>query len=122
MKRFAVCLNCMDGRAQEPVLKWARQRLGVDFVDMVTEPGVVLQVAGQGMSEALAGKVELSIERHGAGAVIVAAHHDCAANPATEDVQHSQLRQALARIKGRFPGLDAFAVFVGPDWVAHEMA
>ena len=35
---FACAVNCMDGRTQEPVIKYLKQRLHVDYVDAVTEP------------------------------------------------------------------------------------
>ena len=36
----AVCLNCMDGRAQLPVIEWVKKNCDVEFVDMITEAGM----------------------------------------------------------------------------------
>lgn len=38
---FAAVINCMDGRTQVPVIEFMKSRCGVDYVDMVTEPGPV---------------------------------------------------------------------------------
>ena len=38
-KKFATAINCMDGRAQEPVIEYMKKSYGVDYVDMITEPG-----------------------------------------------------------------------------------
>lgn len=36
---FATAINCIDGRTHVPVIDYMRGQFGVDFVDMVTEPG-----------------------------------------------------------------------------------
>jgi len=40
MGKRAICLNCIDGRVQLPVIEWIKQNYGVDHVDMITEPGM----------------------------------------------------------------------------------
>jgi len=37
-KTFATAINCMDGRAQLPVIEWIKEKQPVGFVDMITEP------------------------------------------------------------------------------------
>ncbi len=36
---FGTVINCMDGRTQEPVACWLKERYHLDFVDTITEPG-----------------------------------------------------------------------------------
>ncbi len=36
---FATAINCIDGRIQEPVIKYIQTTYGIDFVDLITEPG-----------------------------------------------------------------------------------
>ena len=38
-EKFATAVNCMDGRVQKPVIEYLQKSFGVDYVDMVTEPG-----------------------------------------------------------------------------------
>lgn len=38
-KIFATTINCMNGRVQIPVIDYMKSKYGVDYVDMVTEPG-----------------------------------------------------------------------------------
>lgn len=38
--KYVTCLNCIDGRAQLPVIQWITLNYQVDYVDMVTEPGM----------------------------------------------------------------------------------
>ena len=37
--RFGTAVNCMDGRVQEPVLAWLKERYELEHVDMITEAG-----------------------------------------------------------------------------------
>ena len=38
-KKFACAINCMDGRVQDAVKNYMKENYGVDYVDMITEPG-----------------------------------------------------------------------------------
>jgi len=84
--RFAVALNCIDGRPQVPVINWMKRRYDIDYLDLVTSPGVdkVLADGCGAEAERLKANVELSIAVHGIRAVAVVGHHGCAANPVSE--------------------------------------
>ncbi len=36
---FCTAINCMDGRTQLPVIEFLKNKLSVEYVDTVTEPG-----------------------------------------------------------------------------------
>ena len=38
--KFGTAINCIDGRTQEPVIDFMKQKYNIDGVDMVTFPGV----------------------------------------------------------------------------------
>ena len=38
--KFATSVSCMDGRIQIPLAKWIKENHSIDFVDVITEPGV----------------------------------------------------------------------------------
>ena len=38
---FYTAINCMDGRVQLPVIYYLKERFGVPYVDVITEPGPV---------------------------------------------------------------------------------
>jgi len=42
---FGVCLNCIDGRLQLPVIEWIQENYDIDYVDMVTEPGMIEKIS-----------------------------------------------------------------------------
>lgn len=37
--QFVTAINCMDGRVQEPVIKWMKEKYNATYVDMITEAG-----------------------------------------------------------------------------------
>jgi hypothetical protein len=94
-KKFATAVNCIDGRTQIPVIDFVRTKTGVSYVDMVTEPGVVKLLSEQSNTstlESLKERVCVSIEGHSSKHIWIAAHHDCAANPAEREKQIKQMR------------------------------
>jgi carbonic anhydrase-like protein len=88
-RRFVTAINCIDGRAQIPAADWLKLRCGVDFVDMITEPGAD-KVLTQGPTEAIVTirkKVEFSFQARQTGIIAVVAHHGCLAHPVSKE-QH----------------------------------
>jgi len=39
-KTFAAAINCIDGRTQAAVIEYLKRAYALDFVDMITEPGL----------------------------------------------------------------------------------
>ncbi len=97
-KRFATAINCMDGRVQKPVLEYMQESFAVDYVDMITEPGpnkILFEGRDKDIIEFVRKKVEISVEKHSSQIIAIVAHHDCAGNPESEDVQKEHLRKAV---------------------------
>jgi len=97
-KRFGTAINCMDGRAQEPVIGYMQENFGADYVDMVTEPGpnrILSEGKDIGIIESLRKRVGISVEKHGSQVIAVVGHYDCAGNPEDEEVQREDLRKAV---------------------------
>ncbi len=97
IKKFATAINCIDGRVQKPVTDYIQKTFSVDYVDMITEPGpnkVFAEGNDINTIDSLKEKVKISVEKHNSRVIAIAAHYDCAANPANEDVQKKQLREA----------------------------
>jgi hypothetical protein len=64
---YATAVNCIDGRVQIPVIKYLRAQYGVDYVDMVTEPGAVAVIAEHRdivAVESIKRRVDVSKMRH----------------------------------------------------------
>jgi len=58
------------------------------------------------------------VEKHGSRGIAVAAHHDCAGNPRSEQGQKEQLARAVGFLEEQFPGCRIVGMWVGTDSVA----
>ena len=112
--RFGTAINCIDGRLQEPVVRWLRERYYLDYVDAITEPGAdkVLALGPADEVARLREKARISVERHGASVIAVVGHHECAASPGSKEAHLAQIRQALHVVR-----MWGFAATVEGLWV-----
>jgi hypothetical protein len=121
---FGTAINCIDGRVQEPVARWLKDRYGVDFVDTVTAPGCDKLVSDEGTRlEEVIEDVLVSVRAHGSRIVALAGHHDCAGNPVGRDKHIEQIKQDVAVIRSRegMPA-DVVGLWVNEHWEVELVA
>lgn len=121
---FCTAINCMDGRVQLPVIGFLRERLGARYVDVVTEPGPSRILALHDdvrLVGSILRRVDISVERHGSGAIAVVAHHDCAGNPVGDEEQIDHLQEAVRLVSSRYPELEVIGLWVDDEWHVEEM-
>jgi len=101
MARFGTAINCIDGRVQEPVRLWAAENFQLDYVDVVTEPGPDKALAHGPVAtiESIRSRVKISIEAHRSNLIIIAGHHDCAANPVCKEAHLDDIKTSLQVIR-----------------------
>jgi hypothetical protein len=90
-KIYGTALNCIDGRTQIPVITWMKENFGLDYVDLITEPGMD-KVLSQGCCcdiDRIKNNAMVSISAHNSGVIAIVGHYDCAANP-VNDLKHFQ--------------------------------
>lgn len=99
---FATAINCIDGRAQEPVAHWVKRHAQVDFVDTPTIPGPdkVLTQGPPPRIDLARQDVEVSVRAHGSRFVAVAGHFGCAANPVSPEEHKQMIRDAVGVVQG----------------------
>jgi hypothetical protein len=122
--KFAVVINCIDGRIQLPVIDFMKTKYNVEFVDLITEPGPVKAISEPRNAfqvYSIQQRLMLSQEKHGSQHLGVVAHHDCLTNPVEKTKQLEQLRQSLVYIrlwgfKGAVVGL-----WVDENWEVQEV-
>jgi len=98
---FATVVNCIDGRAQGPVSDWIKIHCQASFVDTITTPGPdkLLSSGPHSKVDHVREAVEVSVNAHKSGAVVVAGHYDCAANKVSDDEHKEQIRAAAAVVR-----------------------
>ncbi len=110
LETFATAVCCIDGRAQEPVMAFARGRFGAGFVDMVNKPGAVATA-----DDALRSAVTLSMEAHGSLGIVVSAHSDCAANPVSDETQKEECRVLARELAAEWREVEVVPVWLPID-------
>lgn len=92
----------MDGRVQEPILKFGRKKFGAQFADTITEAGLVGQLANnpkQSLLDAIKQKLLISLEKHHSKGIIVHGHQECAGNPVSDTEQKKDVLKSVQIIR-----------------------
>ncbi|MSU54397.1 MAG: hypothetical protein EXS48_00965 [Candidatus Staskawiczbacteria bacterium] len=122
-KTFACAINCMDGRIQDAVKDYMKQNHGVDFVDMVTEPGtnkILAENANTQVIENIKKRVAISVEHHGTKTVAIVGHFGCAGNPVEKQQQAEHLKQAIKTVGSFGFDVEIVPLWVNGDWTTVE--
>ena len=122
--KFATAINCMDGRVQAPVTAYLKKKYGVDYVDMITEPGsdgILAANKDKAIIESIKKKVGISTGRHGSKYISVAGHHDCAGNPVDKDTHLANIRSAVKAVKSWGVAAEVIGLWVDDRWRVSEV-
>ena len=94
----------MDGRVQKPGAVFMQEKTNAEYVDTITEPGIVrvLNEAGNTDTHRLSQiryKLGISLNNHGSTGVGVTAHEHCAGNDVDNETQINQLSSACSVVR-----------------------
>jgi hypothetical protein len=121
---FATAINCMDGRAQLPVIEFLKTKYSVDYVDMITEPGpcaIIAEKRDAALIESLKRRLDISMMRHGSRRLAIVAHHDCSGNPLEKPAQIEQVKKAMEQVRWwGFTG-EVIGLWLDENWIVHEI-
>ena len=120
-KSFGTALNCIDGRTQIPVITWMKENFGVDYVDLITEPGMdkVLSQGEWAETERIKEKVVISITAHASKVVVVVGHYDCAANPVCACKHFRDIVASIHLVEAWGLPVRVVGLWVDEDWTVH---
>ena len=122
-KKFACAINCMDGRVQDAVKNYMQENYGVDYVDMVTEPGpnkILANNSDQPVIENIKKRVEVSTHHHGSKVIAIVGHFGCAGNPTEKEIQIGHLQKAEETLKSLGFKEKIVLLWVDGDWKTVE--
>lgn len=116
--KFATALNCIDGRFQEPLIKFAQEKLKIDFLDLITEPGIDGIFAKKNKKELkkIKEKILISIKAHHSRNIILAGHAQCAKNPVSEREHKDQIIKGVKIIKSWKLNCKVFGVWMNENF------
>lgn len=116
--KFATCLNCIDGRVQLPVIHWIKENYEVDYVDMITEAGMVGVLTEENYSnmEHIMNKIEMSLTKHNSNIIFIAGHYDCAGNPVDDEMHKQHIHSAVKKIKTLTSADRVIGLWISKEW------
>ena len=111
---FGCAINCIDGRAQVAVIEWVKFHGGVQYVDVITEPGADGVVSGNvtGDLDQVYRNTNISMSAHSPEIIAVAGHYDCVGNPVGNDDHLEHIRAAVSVVRQWFPVVRVVGLFV----------
>ncbi len=122
--KFCTAINCMDGRVQQPVIKYMQKRFDADVVDAITEPGPInILAVGTDLSkiQSIIERLKISIEVHDSIGIAVVGHYDCAGNPVTEKEQLIQIEKAVNFLNQKYNDIEIIGLWVDENWTVHKL-
>ena len=122
-KKFACAINCMDGRVQDAVKNYMKEKYSVDYVDQVTEPGpikILSENTNLAIIENIKKRVDVSVNHHGSKAIAIVGHFDCAGNPVGKEEQIIQLRKSKEVVEDFGFQTEIILIWVDGDWQTVE--
>lgn len=114
--KFATSVSCIDGRIQFPLSGWIKEKYSVDFVDVISEPGVDKKIVEQIDIESIKHKIGISISAHKSKLIVVSGHHDCAGNPVSEEIHISQIKKGVELISSWGLDVEVVGAWVDASW------
>jgi carbonic anhydrase-like protein len=120
---FGTAINCIDGRAQEPVAAWVRANAHVDYVDTVTIPGAdnaLTQMTLDRLAQ-IREMVAVSVNAHGSGIIAIAGHFGCAAFSADREQHAAAIRAAADVVRGWGLPVLVVGLWVNDQWQIEQI-
>jgi len=121
---FATAINCIDGRVQQPVTEYLKWRLGVAYIDLITQPGpdvVLAQMIDYEAIRSIKKRVGVSIQQHGSQHIAVIGHHDCRGNPVDAGTHHSHIQSAIQSVRIWYRDVEVFGLWINESWEVEEL-
>ncbi|MCP4650579.1 MAG: hypothetical protein GY853_10945 [PVC group bacterium] len=116
---FCTSIHCMDGRIQEPIMKYLKDNFDVDYVDTITEPGpckILAEKENKVLVSSIVKRVEISVNKHGSKLIAISGHYDCAGNLSDELTQKKQIEESTAYLRNNYPEMKIIGLWIDSGW------
>jgi len=120
LKTYATAILCMDGAYTGGVRKNMKRRYGVEYVDIIPQPGIV-KILAESINlprlELIKEMINISVGGHGSRAIAIAAHHNCLGNPIPKEKQLKQLPRKTVEKMIKDLGFDQLGIKTTLLWL-----
>lgn len=109
----------MDGRVQEPIIRFAKEKYGVDYIDSITEPGpnkILSEQKNASLVNSILDRLSISVNHHYSKLLFISGHYDCAANQAEKETQIRQVKESISFISSKYSGLEIIGLWIDDHW------
>ena len=116
---FCTSIHCMDGRIQEPIIKFLKQNYQVKYIDTITEPGpckILAENNNKTLLDSILHRISISVEKHGSNLIAISGHYDCAGNPCSDNQQKIQINEAVKYLQGIYPDIKIIGFWINHEW------
>ncbi|SHJ27748.1 hypothetical protein SAMN02745751_02152 [Dethiosulfatibacter aminovorans DSM 17477] len=122
---FVTSIHCIDGRIQEKINKYLKEKYNAKYIDSITEPGPCYALADQNDEDivrSILRKVDISINKHGSKVIAISGHYDCAGNPVSKEAQEEHIKDSLKFLKSEYKDKDVEIIgfYINDDWEVEE--
>jgi carbonic anhydrase len=120
---FCTSIHCIDGRIQEKIVKYLKEKYNIKYVDSITEPGpcyVLSENTDHNLVDAILRKVDISINNHGSKVIAISGHFDCAGNPVSKEEQEDHIKKSLRLLKSKYKDLEVIGFYINDQWEVEE--
>ncbi len=117
---FATSLCCMDGRIQLPMINWIKKKYSVDFVDIITAPGID-KVISDGNVESIKNSVMISISNHKSSHIIISGHFGCAGNPVSKEEHFTHIKKSVEIVNSWNLDADVIGIWIDENFAPHSL-
>ena len=121
---FCTSIHCMDGRIQEPIIKYLKDNYSITYVDTITEPGpckILARNEDKRSIDSILERAKISINRHGSKLIAISGHYDCAGNPCDEKTQKEQIQDSIKYLKNTYSEIKIIGLWVDNEWKINKV-
>lgn len=122
---FCLAINCFDGRVQEPLINYMKNKYSCAYVTMITEPGPVQFIvdvnANPAVTENIHHRINVSLKVHNPKVLAVVAHEECLGNPLPNDIQIKQIKTAHKLLAEKYKDRSVIGLWVDLNSQVHEI-
>lgn len=105
---FFTNVECMDGRVQKAVNRYASLVFGAEYADTITKAGLDGLLAHEDLDPEVSTSVKnmilVSVDKHGSLGIVVHGHEECAGNPVTDEKHKEDIRKSVQTVKKMIDG------------------
>lgn len=104
-------------------MRYLKERYSVDYVDMITAPGMDGSFAQgkQPLVDEVKRAVMVSLEKHHSCAIAVVGHAECAGNPVSREQHAADIQKGVTIVRSWKLPLSVIGLWVNEQWEVEQL-